>query len=154
MYILDSSGSDTFSGCIVLSTDDEEEEEFFEDDDIPFSCLLCGAIFASIRDLHTHTRTHIMEAAVYNHHDDLFISQIQRKSHACTTCGKKFVDAARLRRHVQIVHIEEKPFHCTVCRKSFATQKEMELHMPSHQHECTWCHMVFTRKQGIIMAYF
>jgi len=71
--------------------------------------------------------------------------------HACTTCGKLFLQAVQLRKHM-IKHASvddangmEFPYTCYVCRRHFLFANDLRRHLISHSDERPYSCMVCTR---------
>ena len=64
----------------------------------------------------------------------------------CSTCGKKFPQANRLRVHKRR-HAGVKPFSCTTCEKTFVTSWDLKVHERTHTgvkpYKCTTCGKTF-----------
>ena len=52
----------------------------------------------------------------------------EEKKHECTTCGKKFFKAVKLKEHVAVVHTREFPWSCRVCSRQFRAEANWKKH--------------------------
>ena len=66
----------------------------------------------------------------------------RRTAHDCVECGKHFVHAGSLARHL-FSHTGEKPFLCPICGKTFRQRAHLKVHLRSHTGEkpysCPMC---------------
>ena len=63
----------------------------------------------------------------------------EKKSCTCAECGKSFVNASNLTRHIRQFHQHDQMLHCVyaTCRKSFVRPADLAHHLMSHQGERT-----------------
>lgn len=60
----------------------------------------------------------------------------------CTTCGKKFQDKHKLRRH-ELTHTNERPFACCKCQKRFRRSDTVKTHIRNcHSDAAKWVHII------------
>ena len=64
----------------------------------------------------------------------------------CDVCGRKFIRATHLRRHMRI-HAGEKPFACHICGRRYARGDYLRAHIHAHRrdkiHKCKHCGEMF-----------
>ena len=68
------------------------------------------------------------------------------RPYPCEVCGRKFIRATHLRRHMRI-HTGEKPFACHICGRRYARGDYLRAHISAHRHdkihECKHCGEIF-----------
>ena len=68
------------------------------------------------------------------------------RPYPCEICGRKFIRATHLRRHMRI-HTGEKPFACHICGRRYARGDYLRAHIHAHRrdkiHKCKHCGEVF-----------
>lgn len=68
------------------------------------------------------------------------------RPYPCKVCGRKFIRATHLRRHMRI-HTGEKPFACHICGRRYARGDYLRAHIHAHRrdkiHKCKHCGEVF-----------
>jgi len=73
--------------------------------------------------------------------------------HACTTCGKVFGKADKLKRHMNVHKSEkEKPFKCDECGKTFSSSSGLKTHKLLHSGEllkCEFCEYTNVQKGNL-----
>ncbi len=73
----------------------------------------------------------------------------------CDQCGKDFLTASGLRRHVIRVHCQSRmSFKCEICNGRFAEKAELQTHMSSKHasektYHCNACSRMFARKDTL-----
>ena len=65
---------------------------------------------------------------------NMYRKQTSEKKHQCNVCGKVFVHANELKRHI-LIHTGEKPYMCTVCDKRFTESSNLTRHIRTHTRE-------------------
>lgn len=100
----------------------------------PRMCPICGATSTAMK---VHMRTH---------------SQV--RPFTCEQCEKKFYTNAKLRSHVESVHIGERKYSCEMCGKAFVLRKTLNAHMLSHATEkdfiCSICSKGFLFRWALV----
>ncbi|GMR40741.1 hypothetical protein PMAYCL1PPCAC_10936, partial [Pristionchus mayeri] len=85
------------------------------------SCIHCGKIVKSAKDLKAHERLHLVDAV--------------RSPFKCDPCGKMFTARGSLRIHHKI-HLEteeeRRPYKCKECEKGCTTRYVLEHHRRTH----------------------
>lgn len=80
--------------------------------------------------------------------DPVLLNQEQEpdRPFVCDMCGRKFIRATHLRRHVRI-HTGEKPFACHICGRRYARGDYLRAHIQAHRrdkiHKCKHCGDMF-----------
>ena len=74
--------------------------------------------------------------------------------HVCDRCGKGFVAAARLRRHISEMHDTGSQHRCLVCQATFANAGNLQRHSRLHSsvprpYVCQLCQRSFTQKSSL-----
>ena len=68
------------------------------------------------------------------------------RPYTCEMCGRKFIRATHLRRHMRI-HTGEKPFACHICGRRYARGDYLRAHIHAHRrdrvHKCKHCNEIF-----------
>lgn len=99
--------------------DEDEESEKVSTDPTKTSpnkyCPICGVTSTAMA---VHIRSHT-----------------KIRPFTCEMCEKKFYTSAKLRAHVESVHIGERKFSCEICGKAFVLRKTLNAHMMSHAAE-------------------
>ncbi|XP_075433193.1 uncharacterized protein LOC142470130 isoform X2 [Ascaphus truei] len=77
-----------------------------------------------------------------------------RGTHACTECGKRFVQHTLLLQH-QKTHIDEKPYLCKKCGQTFIDKELFVTHYRTHKddknHKCTECGKSFADNSTLLI---
>ena len=76
--------------------------------------------------------------------------------HSCATCGKQFLQAVQLRKHM-IKHADDSsaefPYTCCICRRHFLFANDLRRHLISHSddrpHACVVCSRPFKREDDL-----
>lgn len=118
-------------------SDGSDADKDVSDDDSDsapyFPCHVCGKTFLTSESLEDHQRCHLGE-----------------KPYECEECGKCFVQLVNLQQH-QRSHKSE--FQCQMCGKGFvslfALRKHKHTHVRKRPHQCTKCHLSFTRSSQL-----
>ncbi|MEE6499604.1 hypothetical protein FKM82_003513 [Ascaphus truei] len=75
-------------------------------------------------------------------------------THACTECGKRFVQHTLLLQH-QKTHIDEKPYLCKKCGQTFIDKELFVTHYRTHKddkdHKCTECGKSFADNSTLLI---
>uniref|UniRef100_A0A8C7JUX7 Uncharacterized protein n=2 Tax=Oncorhynchus kisutch TaxID=8019 RepID=A0A8C7JUX7_ONCKI len=116
----------------------------------PYHCSSddCGMSFVTSRKRRVHQRIHTREKLCSTPNAK------QRKeplsgdgSHICDHCGKSFITARSLKRHLQYLKryrdnlTGEKPHVCSTCRKGFSEASSLKRHLRTHTGEKPYvCH--------------
>lgn len=97
------------------------------------------------------------EELVADHTNNLHISSVEGENEVechteperpfpCNVCGRKFIRATHLRRHMRI-HTGEKPFFCHICGRRYARGDYLRAHIHAHRrekfHKCRVCGEVY-----------
>ncbi|XP_075570928.1 zinc finger protein SNAI3 [Pelecanus crispus] len=94
-----------------------------------FSCRHCARLYASLRALKMHIRTHTLPCL-------------------CRLCGKAFSRPWLLQGHIR-THTGEKPFACPHCSRAFADRSNLRAHLQTHsdvkKYRCRACARTFSR---------
>lgn len=103
-------------------------------DVLPFVCAQCPKVFVSEQKMLQHAARHRPVE--------------QKKTHACTECGKTFSKAENVQLHIRIVHIGDRyRYVCEECGKACATKGALKEHQVTHSDErpfkCTDCPKCF-----------
>ncbi|XP_001657961.2 zinc finger protein 79 [Aedes aegypti] len=100
----------------------------------PRMCPICGTTSTAMK---VHMRTHT-----------------KVRPFACDRCEKKFYTNAKLRSHVESVHIGERKYSCEICGKAFVLRKTLNAHMLSHAAEkdfvCSVCSKGFLFRWALV----
>ena len=75
--------------------------------------------------------------------------QKENKDHNCESCGESFLEASRLKMHIQTVHEGQKENKCKLCSKSFSHKGYLkthmrEIHVGHKDHKCESCGKSFS----------
>ncbi|KXJ73418.1 zinc finger protein 79 [Aedes albopictus] len=100
----------------------------------PRMCPICGATSTAMK---VHMRTHT-----------------QVRPFKCEQCERKFYTNAKLRSHVESVHIGERKYSCEICGKAFVLRKTLNAHILSHATEkdyiCSICSKGFLFRWALV----
>ncbi|XP_062559119.1 zinc finger and SCAN domain-containing protein 31-like [Armigeres subalbatus] len=139
-YIVDEADqpSETSESSNIQHEQEKEEEVHVEPKEPytkpPRMCPICGATSTAMK---VHMRTH---------------SNV--RPFPCDKCEKKFYTNAKLRSHIDSVHIGERKFSCEVCGKAFVLRKTLNAHMLSHAAEkdfvCSICSKGFLFRWALV----
>ncbi|XP_017488247.1 PREDICTED: transcription factor grauzone, partial [Rhagoletis zephyria] len=80
------------------------------------SCPICSKGFRGQKCLDNHLKRH----------NDV-------KEYPCEICNKSFVNAQRLRKHIEAIHEDLKRHICDICGKAFKFKPSFERHVLEHQ---------------------
>lgn len=103
--------------------------------DPKITCKICNQTFACKQTLARHKKTH----------------QENLKNKLCTFCGKGFLRADDLKRHIRI-HTGERPYACQLCPKKYKQSSELKDHVKSHSdasYVCTECGKSLASRNGL-----
>ena len=132
----------------------------------PFPCHLCGKRYSQNSSLKDHMAEHTgswrftcqicnlhfkrrfrLQAHMLVHTGDE--ETTETKFHECSICGKKFLMANHLKRHM-ISHLDTGKVACDICSKQFRNASKLELHVQSahsdRTHKCDLCGEEFARE--------
>ncbi len=140
-------------------------EAFHTDKGLPFQCSKCIVSFKSEKMLKTHmTKEHAVnsfhcqqcpssfatESNLFNHlrTQHKVYQRTGRTNRLCQVCGKVFPNAARLRRHVAIIHADKRDYACKLCGMCFKEGRTMRNHVKAvHEKQrdfkCDICSRAF-----------
>ncbi|KAF7659666.1 hypothetical protein LDENG_00294290 [Lucifuga dentata] len=82
-----------------------------------FLCSFCGKALRDPHTLRAHERLHSGE-----------------RPHRCHICGKGYILATKLRRHMKSSHLTEKPFSCH-CGASYTLRQSLLRHQAQHRND-------------------
>ncbi|XP_034720022.1 zinc finger protein 408-like [Etheostoma cragini] len=82
-----------------------------------FLCSFCGKSLRDPHSLKSHERLHTGE-----------------RPHRCPVCGKGYILATKLRRHIKSSHLMEKPHRCH-CGASYTVRQSLLRHQAQHRAE-------------------
>ena len=81
------------------------------------NCDCCGKTFPHEKALKTHLN------------NDHSAKKLSKKDYECISCGKHFIFAAHLRRHIAAIHEGRKDFKCDQCQKQFSERGNLRQHI-------------------------
>ena len=115
------------------------------------TCQLCPMVFSDQSAINAHYDTaHTQSSTPRPEHPDAKL--------ACTMCGRKFVKAHHVKRHLATVHGigDVQSFQCDVCSKPFKEKANLKAHL-SRVHgignvktfQCYQCSKTFKHKADL-----
>ena len=108
---------------------------------IKLNCSLCTKSFWTEKQLEEHVLNHKFKSN-------------DEGNFQCEHCEYKCQNVARIKQHVNQVHLGLRPFLCDYCSSSFPTKSAVNIHRMSHTGErnypCMFCEKKFNRKDNLV----